>query len=179
MDSYQTLGIANIVLLIILIYVLIVHFPTSSGANTTFGQHAAQSRALHIYYIAIFVSTFVPLAWLLMVYIVPKYDLPAAVTVLGWLAALSQIMSACIPESSPKRTRWSRIFAGITAGIMAVLVLLFMLATPTMRYYSMVGGMFMSAAALWLLIRHPHGALIAQTALYLGFFIPYTALLLG
>jgi len=154
-----------------LIY-LVVKWPI--GIHKTFSQHAAQSKALSIYYFLIFIVTMSAMSvgiWQWVSLQDPRFF---GVFILFAFAAITQILCTLFPERGrSKQIVIHRIFAGMSAGLLFACSLLLSATTSSnLQGICITGIATMALVAFVSLFTKGKFALILQAAYYLAFFVP-------
>lgn len=164
MSLYYICGLVGCVTLVVALLVMVLLRPLS--VHQTFSRHAAQSRALSIFYFLLFVIA-MPLLWIFThFYLMPLVGAPMLSYLFAGVAVF-QIFCTMFPESGD-RVHTHRLFAGISAGLMIPFMAI--LATATSSFICWVALGTMLTTVIVAFVTRGRYALILQAVYYLGFF---------
>lgn len=147
------------------------------GIQYTFSQHVAPKNSSSIFYSLLFIVTLTLLLIFFASYFIPSYELPILFKQLLVISCVAQILCTFFPERGKERTKIHRVFAGISAACLPLLLAI-------LSVWSTIDGvdkilvrvcfvimMAILCFAVFTKLKSTH-ALILQIAYNIAFFVP-------
>ncbi len=169
------LGYISIALLAAGLTFVVLKWP--HGVQYTFSQHVAPRNSSSIFYSFLFIVTLTLLQIFFASYFIPVFELPILFTQLLVISWVAQILCTFFPERGKEKTKIHRVFAGISAACLPLLLAL-LAVWPTIDGFDkiltgacLVIMLDILCLALFTQFRKTH-ALVLQIAYNVAFFIP-------
>lgn len=170
MEPWAYVYLCAAIALVLALLFLVIKWPLS--IHKTFSMHAAQTKALSVYYFVVFAVT-MPLMTLSLVVLAPSLQLPFIASLLLLLATLAQITCTLFPEKdSRQKIITHRTFAGISAALLLACLAVLTLDSSFINQVYNIGLIAMIGAALSAVMLKEKFSLITQSVFYLAFLVP-------